>query len=93
MSDPRESFKYGYVTLNLIFSFIFCDNYRVSPKKLTFVWGAVAPTNFDLGSKVGGVLESSGSQLENAYNSFSVAFKTPEIFEFKVTYPKKSEFS
>ena len=24
-----------------------------------------------------------------AYNSFSVAFKMPEIFEFKVTYPPK----
>ena len=38
-------------------------DYRVSQKKLTFVWGAVAPMNFDLGSKVGGVLESAGSQL------------------------------
>ena len=30
-------------------------------KKLTFIWGAIAP--FKLGLKVGGVLESSGSQL------------------------------
>ena len=37
--------------------------YRVSQKKLTFVWGAVAPLNFKLGLKVEGVLESSGSQL------------------------------
>ena len=26
-------------------------------------WGAVAPINFELGLKVGGILESSGSQL------------------------------
>ena len=64
-----------------------------------FVWRAVAPLNFELGIKVGGVLESSGSQLENAYNSFSVAFNPQEIFEFKVdcrqrkcyTYTKSSE--
>ena len=37
--------------------------YRVSQKKLTFVWGAISPLNFELGLKVGGVLESSGSQL------------------------------
>ena len=37
--------------------------YRVSHKKLYLVWRAVAPLNFELGIKVGGVLESSGSQL------------------------------
>ena len=62
----------------------------MSQKKLTFVWGAVAPLNFELRIKVRGVLESRGSQLYNAYNSFSVAFKIPEIFEFKVAYPKKN---
>ena len=39
------------------------QNYRVSHKKLYIVWRAVAPLNFELGIKVGGVLESSGSQL------------------------------
>ena len=53
-------------------------------KNYTLFWRAVAPLNFELGIKVGCVLESSGSQLKNAYNSFSVAFKTPEVFEFKV---------
>ena len=38
-------------------------SYRVSHKKLHLVWRAVAPLNFELGIKVGGVLESSGSQL------------------------------
>ena len=61
--------------------------YRLSKKKLTFVWGAVALFNFELQLKVGGVLKSSGSQLSNAYNSFSIALKIPEIFEFKVAYP------
>ena len=61
----------------------------MSQKNDTLFWRAIAPINFELGIKVGGVLESSGSQLLNAYNSFSVAFKTPEIFEFKVTYPLK----
>ena len=37
--------------------------YRVSHKKCYLVWRAVAPLNFELGIKVGGVLESSGSQL------------------------------
>ena len=37
--------------------------YRVSHKKLYLVWRVVAPLNFELGIKVGGVLESSGSQL------------------------------
>ena len=32
-------------------------------KNVTLFWRAVAPINFDLGSKVGGALESSGSQL------------------------------
>ena len=63
--------------------------YRVSHKNYTLFWRAVGPLNFELGIKVGGVLELSESQLENAYNSFSVAFKTPEIFEFKVAYPPK----
>ena len=31
-----------------------------------------------------GLLEETNNT--NAYNGFSVAFKTPEIFEFKVTY-------
>ena len=53
-------------------------------KNYALFWRAVAPLNYELGIKVGGVMESSGSQLLNAYNSFSVAFKTPEIFEFKV---------
>ena len=34
------------------------------PKKnVTLFWRAVAPLNFELGIKVGGVLELSGSQL------------------------------
>ena len=37
--------------------------YRVSHKKLYIVWKAIAPLNFELRIKVGGVLESSGSQL------------------------------
>ena len=32
-------------------------------KNYTLFWRAVAPLNFELGIKVGGVLESSGSQL------------------------------
>ena len=32
-------------------------------KNDTLFWRAVAPLNFELGIKVGGVLESSGSQL------------------------------
>ena len=32
-------------------------------KKDLLLWRAVAPINFELGSKVGGVLESSGPQL------------------------------
>ena len=32
-------------------------------KNVTLFWRAVAPLNFELGIKVGGVLESSGSQL------------------------------
>ena len=32
-------------------------------KNYTFCWRAVAPLNFELGIKVRGVLESSGSQL------------------------------
>ena len=46
--------------------------YRLSQKKLTFVWGAVALLNFELQLKVGGVLKSSGSQL----------FKTVPTFDF-----------
>ena len=61
----------------------------MSKKNYTLFWRAVAPLNLELGIKVGGLLEISGSQLQNAYNSFSVAFKTPEIFEFKVDYPQK----
>ena len=32
-------------------------------KNYTLFWRAVAPLNFELGIKVGGVLETSGSQL------------------------------
>ena len=32
-------------------------------KNAPLFWGAVAPINFELGLKVGGILESSGSQL------------------------------
>ena len=46
--------------------------YRVSHKKLHLVWRAVAALNFEIGIKVGGVLESSGSQL----------FKTVPTFDF-----------
>ena len=60
------------------------ENTGCPTKNVTLFWRAVAPLNFELGIKVGCVLESSGSQLKNAYNSFSVAFKTPEVFEFKV---------
>ena len=43
------------------------------PKKnYTLFWRAVAPLNFELGIKVGGVLESLGSQL----------FKTVPTFYF-----------
>ena len=41
-------------------------------KNDTLFWRAVAPLNFELGIKVGGVLESSGSQL----------FKTVPTFDF-----------
>ena len=41
-------------------------------KNYTLFWRAVAPLNFELGIKVGGVLESSGSQL----------FKTVPTFDF-----------
>ena len=37
--------------------------YRVSHKKYTLFWRAIAPLNFELGIKVRGVLEFSGSQL------------------------------
>ena len=38
--------------------------YTGCPKKnYTLFWRAVAPLNFELGIKVGGVLEFSGSQL------------------------------
>ena len=46
--------------------------YRVSQKNYTLFWMAVAPLNFELGIKIGGVLESSGSQL----------FKTVPTFDF-----------
>ena len=46
--------------------------YRVSQKNYTLFWRAVAPINFELGIKVGGDLESSGSQL----------FKTVPTFDF-----------
>ena len=39
-------------------------NYTGCPRKnATLFWRAIAPINFELGIKVGGVLESSGSQL------------------------------
>ena len=41
-------------------------------KNYTLFWRAVASLNFELGIKVGGVLESSGSQL----------FKTVPTFDF-----------
>ena len=41
-------------------------------KNYTLFWRAVSPLNFELGIKVGGVLESSGSQL----------FKTVPTFNF-----------
>ena len=41
-------------------------------KNYTLFWRALAPLNFKLGIKVGGVLESSGSQL----------FKTVPTFDF-----------
>ena len=48
-------------------------NYTGCPtKNYTLFWRAVAPLNFELGIKVGGVLESSGSQL----------FKTVPTFDF-----------
>ena len=37
--------------------------YRVSQKNVPKFWRAVAPLNFELGIKVGCVLELSGSQL------------------------------
>ena len=37
--------------------------YRVSQKNVLMFWRAVAPLNFELGIKVRGVLELSGSQL------------------------------
>ena len=53
-------------------------------KKYTLFWGALAPTFFELCLKVGGVSESPRVDASFAYNSFSVALNTPEIFEFKV---------
>ena len=58
-------------------------------KNDTLFWRAVAPLNFELGIKVGGVLESSQVDASFAYNSFSVAFKMAEIFDFEVDYPPK----
>ena len=39
------------------------ENTGCPQKKDLLLWRAVAPINIDLGSKVGGVLESEGSQL------------------------------
>ena len=39
-------------------------------KNYTLFWRAVAPLNFELGIKVGGVLESSGSQLFKTVPTF-----------------------
>ena len=39
------------------------DMQGVPKKNYTLFWRAVAPLNFELGIKVGGVLEFSGSQL------------------------------
>ena len=39
-------------------------------KNYTLFWRAVAPTNFELGIKVVGVLESSGSQLIKTVPTF-----------------------
>ena len=54
------------------------QHYRVSQKKLHLVLEGCSTPKFKE-IKVGGVLESSGSQLSNAYNSISVAFKTRDI--------------
>ena len=50
----------------------FSSNTGCPTKNYTLFWGAVAPLNFELGIKVGGVLESSSSQL----------FKTVPTFDF-----------
>ena len=42
---------------------IMCVSTGCPTKNYTLFWRAVAPLNFELGIKVGGVLESSGSQL------------------------------
>ena len=40
----------------------------VPQKNYTLFWRAVAPLNFELGIKVGGVLESLGSQLFKTFD-------------------------
>ena len=39
------------------------QNKECPRKNAPLLWGAIAPINFELGLKVGGILESSGSQL------------------------------
>ena len=59
--------------INAKVHFSSCITYTGCPTKNdTLFWRAVAPLNFELGIKVGGVLESSGSQL----------FKTVPTFDF-----------
>ena len=56
----------------LLFGKYLLPNTGCPTKNDTLFWRAVAPLNFELGIKVGGVLESSGSQL----------FKTVPTFDF-----------
>merc|ERR1711983_728447 len=62
-----KKFKSKYKAAHDSTSFTGCPT-----KNYTLFWRAVAPLNFELRIKVGGVLESSGSQL----------FKTVPTFDF-----------
>ena len=53
----------GSLTQNEFFSSVFGKTTGCPTKNYTLFWRAVAPLNFELGIKVGGVLELSGSQL------------------------------
>ena len=54
-SERMRGYCYGQMDI--------CDSTGCPTKNVTLFWRAVAPLNFELGIKVGGVLESSGSQL------------------------------
>ena len=66
--------------MNIIFVY-----YRVSQKNYTLFWRAVAPLNFELGIKGGGVLESSGLSFSKLSLLLNFDPVEAEIFEVKDT--------